>query len=512
MAALRAVSTAGPFGRETSGGKVRYKAGEAMRPTTSFLGLVALCACSVSLPIPQPEVIDGSRSGVLVLSANGAPFAVLGIDLSQVDPVRTRTFRLSDVFEAHLVYYRCSLERLGLKEGELELDPDPTPELHLPPPVAERTVRVTSAGVEPWRPLALNEARPPRVDMALRRLPLKPRNVCRSRAARFEPTKVDLPDQPGSWPTFSVRLGDGSALVGAREGQAYRIAPAGAVEVSRPLGERGLLAAHPLEGGELLLMDDRGELHRGTLGGPFEVLPGRLRLAATETATITRLPLVKLVGSRDGRELYAATDARLFAVYADGAWKEPDQAAPPRPRDYFLPQALWLRSGDVLFSNLNDDGRGLQRFSGGGVREEPGLGRTNVTAIALVPGLGQIVGTETGEVRRLTEGGWPVLRNAEPLGLIRAMEPLSRGSFLYSGSIAGTLDFFVGQYFDDEGLCGPDLLFPGRVVLSLTPLGESEFLAVTIPLTLCEDFGICPPGTFAADILRQTEPPERCGP
>ncbi len=483
-----------------------------MRPTTSSLGLVALCACSVSLPIPQPEVPEGASSGVLVLSEDGVPFAVLGVNLSQEDPLRTRTFLLSDAFEAHLVSYRCSLERLGLTEGELELDPDPTSELRLPPPLAEHSVRVTREGVEPWRPLAPNEARPPLVDRALRRLPLGAEALCRSRAARFELKNVKLPDPPGSWPTFAVRLGDGSALVGAREGQAYRIAPDGTFTVTSPLNERGLLAAHPLESGELLLLDDRGVLHRGRLDGDFEGQEGALRVAAIETSTTTLSPLVRLVGSEDGAELYATTDARLFGVYSDGVWETPIEAPPPDPLSYFLPQALWLKSRDVLFSNMNGRGRGLQRFLGGDIIPARDLEEANVTAIARVPGLGQVVGTATGEVYWLTEDRWTDLRYAKPPGLVRALEPRSRGSFLYSASVDGTLDFVVGQYLHNKGFCEPDLRFPGRAVLSLTPLGERHLLAVSIPLNVDRRGRLIPPETFQADILEETEPPESCGP
>jgi hypothetical protein len=341
--------------------------------------------------------------------------------------------------------FACDLARLGLMPGEQTLSSEAAPWSLLPDALGVRASDDPSSGE--WRDLpAPSEG----AEALLRRLPLAMENRCIASRTRWTSQAIDLGGRQGE-PTFAVRVDGTHALIGATRG-VFKVGVDGSFEQLR-LGRERILAGFHREGeADFWFFDEAGELLRGPLDRPLEVVTSTAPVPPeAEWAVLTGAP------AGEPFELFLATgpsseDRRGLARFDGNTWSFTSSAS---HGDRFRAGVAWLGPGHAIAIGVDPRrNNAIVRYRDGVISSEllPG-DMYGAASIAHLGELGTWIGRDNGEVDRYERGAW--LDTGIGLGSFytRTFAPLEGGLIYGTGTTQNFLGYRFAQWFPDLGVC-----------------------------------------------------------
>lgn len=454
------------------------------RAPAALVTLFAASGCHEVVALPAPDLTD-AQSILLIWSPHVGEVEAVAADVQAGLPGLV----LGEAEAVHALTFACPVARLGLEAGRQDLLELPGDEVLLPEPVRALSWQ---SGQGEWR---ASEAELPLVQDVLHRLPLTPERRCVARQAELVRVDTALPNDGHREAALAIHLPDDTALVASREGFFYRVRPSGRVETLPRLIEGVPLAAHAQDDGTVWLLNDGGQLTRGPLEGPRELVAerpglfGRNMIAELTGPTDPALPL----------ELFVATTSKTVARFAEGTWTVFGRA---RPSMFSVPRVLWR--GPARAAALG--------FGDGGELLEYEQGRTNVTDLGQDPAvglteteaLGLVLGTRRGQVLIRQGGAFTPLASSVFQSYALVLQPLPEGALLVGG-LEGRFGFDYGlaQWLPGLGFC-PPLDLDGIGVVSAR-VDDRTFLFLTVT-------NLNPDQAFNIALMRLETLPARCQP
>lgn len=410
--------------------------------------LLAMFACLSACRL-EAELVDvptsGARAALVVavpaagaLGALGAPPTIDAVDLPSPDDLR---FPLLEPVDAlYVLGYGCALDVLGLGEGRVPSGG----ERPIPLPRSAQARDDGGAWMDAPRPIAA---------LSALRLPGPPPSGCATLAS----DAVALPGTELDSPEATVGLGDGRLLVATSSGRAF-VVDGGQVSMVALSTSGPHVGLFREDGGEIVALTFEGRTVRGTLEGGFRAGP----------SLTTRGPLAETWLDGGGDELFVLTpDGHFERSAGGGAFERLDEGDLGTIGSGGV---AWVGPGEALAIGLG--GGAYSYYVRGNYRRLRAELATadDFEAIARVPGLGVVAGTQQGFLYRWVDGQW------EPLGG-RSISPQMR----VVSAIEGRL-FFGGnggamwQLVPDTGeLCGPTSFAPSGVRF-VVPFAGGAFL------------------------------------
>lgn len=424
---------------------------------------LAIAACAPeNLAVELPDARDFAAMIVAVESDETIVLEAARLNAGAPDRAVLRSFR-NDV-RVTVLYYRESLEVLGLSSASIPVDRDSNPRTRsLPAFDRAHTMTGEDGAFSAWEALDVLPS-----SLAGVRIET-PKDACRP----LEHTPLDL--IAGARRSIAVSLGDGTALIAfEQEGRLFRIdEDANATELETPPDFRPL-SAH--RSGGTVWFSAGGRLFPWTEGQGFGT--------ATEDAGVELGMVTGPRGSQDPFELYTLTwDGRFIRF--DGAIFTQLEAAQLQGAQFFLGagQGVAWRGPHDAIALARESNEIFETYvaPGGEIKASrtswPFNTLGNYSHVSEVAGFGTIIASRRGYFYRRSSAEFSQLPYGpfeEAMGkhAINTMVALPPRSFLS----AGAYDFVV-EYDREGGLCPPLELQQGLDVRELVPLGGHSFLA-----------------------------------
>lgn len=383
------------------------------------MALAALALAAACIPVHGLEVPpdEGAKSVLLVfepLAALEAPVIFAADVVTTLEAALPSFSGSPEDRRVHVVQFGCPLSELGLSPGVQTFDAARAN--GLPSPLATFS---HDAARGAWRAV---DALPADLEAAVRHVSLERFVDCPTPA--FVEVPADL--------EWSLGLGDGAVLAAARGGVYYRVREAGPERLSALSGN--YLAAHR-RGDELWVVGSFGHLARGhldtgfvgALGQSIEKV-GSLWLSGAPADAPFELVRLEPRGHFD----------RLVDTSSAATW---GAASEPLPRRRPLLESgglVWLGPGEAIAIG---DAQLVHARAGEPPRVLEVLG-PDLTAIAVVPGVGTVVGDARGQLFTY-DGGALTLLAAVPSGApILDVTPLGRG---FVAVTSDHVDYWAGE-------------------------------------------------------------------
>lgn len=432
---------------------------------------LGLWGCQPVSPL-QPPPVGAAKAVLLVLSELDAPVAAGVFDPSgQAWPA----FSVGTDGSLSAALFACEARRLGLTEGAQVLGEAALHDL-LPPPAGLYTSAVGPGAAPAWMPQAAVSTA---VIEATRRLPLAPDARCSAAGAHFESEIISLPNDGHGAPAFVIPVDGGRTLAGARGGHLYLVESTG-VRRLEALEGPPYLGGYRAPDGQLWLITDRGEVHRGTLETGFTVVT--TTIAAPPPFSVRQERMAIAGPSRAAPfELFVETfvSDRIHLARYDGArWTS---LADVHYEDLFLPAVAWIGPGEAVAIGASERGENyVLRYKDGQLLHEVLPGSLGASSIVHHPVLGTLVGRDQEGIDVYDGGTWRVFQEIQGPKYIRVMHPEGPG-LLYAGSREFNYAASgFGQYQPSTGVCPTLRSFTDLAVSHLAPLGELGLVALTL--------------------------------
>ncbi len=431
---------------------------------SAAFGLLVACAEPIVLQIPL-EAPD--LSAVVAVVSKGTPnYFAIDDDFRQMQPIlqSIRGKSGDGPVEVHVLYYEEPLAELGLTAGLVYSEPsgkELVGESH------SLSAIIDSSDEVRW---SVPSFRPPVFEALLR--------VRASPCRKFRPDGPVLLLETNEVPLNFMHDALGTQwlvthLAGTQQGRVRRVEVDG---LGPPLtmqeGFR-VTAAIGTEAGHIFVAGGRGrtaELLHGVPGEPLN------SVAVAESGPSSTWPRHMVVGQDlDGDEvLYMLTPQGAFSAYAQGVWAVLSDAAGTGA----LGGLTWVQPGEVLV--LSPTGQRILRYTGGEFSVEDtalddGLlgGGDELTAVAHIPGLGTLAGTENGYLLTRQARQWEVAQTDAIVGATIEVITAYREGALVSGRYG-----IIDQYFEGTGYCLPRDFFGNDVTVDRVSVHEGRPVVV----------------------------------
>ena len=456
MAALR-VGQTGP------GGTIIGPVGGAVRGGVVALLLVLGSACSRTPVEVLVDVEEGHQSVILAVQVDSSTTSfdvraaeIVGGQLSVPIIVR-EVHDASHSVSITALLYTDSLEDLEIETGRLtSVEGSDRPPRLIPKPDSAYAVTVRGAEVGTWFPQD-------GVPDFLADFRLPPRDPLAS-CVQFDRETITL--GPGDTASFALALDDDTILVGTSGLAVYRFGRTGSIEMTVDPANKVIGAAR----------DSRGQLWIGSS-------QGRLY---TATATGSRLEMTPVfdLGDSDAFVWIDAGPVRggseAFTLSRTGRLRRlrtANQRVAPDPIYTFDAGPRWVTAlGGVARVAPGEavavwphTSRIVRVLETGPIEESPANGPA--TTVAVVPGVGTVIGTASGELWAHDQGQWTLLEKNDELQSISSIMP-------YGPGFAFTADSgMFGQYVTDGGVC-PLQAPVGHYAQRIAPIGSGGVAVV----------------------------------
>lgn len=420
----------------------------ALRPVAcSLAALVAACQPQ-TIVVPLP---GGPSDRTMILAAEPSRAHVVDLG-AQPEPLMLLLPAQTTVAELEAWIYQTPIADLRLSPGVLARDLEAG--VPLPSGAQAYRYRALGPGAAGWEDV---EPRASALSAFRARIPHCYRLRLENAVLEAQDTGV----------VATIPLPGGGILLGTTKAELFVVTATGATRLEK-LGEPEFYAVGgvALGEGQLLLGAEQGAIATATMEGPRvtirQVALGAVNPRYMAGGGAAAAPEVFVLAR--GYDLGPATIGRYF----EGRWSALT-TLPDGISESIAGGVVWLGPGQAI-AGMGNSAR-LWRYSEGRLADEA-LGATleGISALSLIEGFGEVVGTVVGTVYRRQDGAWHALPGFPPGAAITALAPFEDGFWF------AQINGHFGYYKPDHGVCLATETAPNSPTV-VAPAGECWIVA-----------------------------------